>query len=67
MNKRTINEIYKLRNNKKNIKKLGTKIKDLGQRFRVKRHSIRNGNKNRNIKQVTIRNKMKELRIRNKN
>ena len=52
-NKRTINERHKLRNNKKNIKKSGTKIKDLGQGFRVQRHSIRNGNKYRNIKQVT--------------
>ena len=35
-NKRTINVIYIiLRNNKKNIKKLGTKIKDFGQGFRV--------------------------------
>ena len=34
-NKRTITEIHKLRNKKNNIKKLGTKIKDLGQGFRV--------------------------------
>ena len=35
-NKRTINVIYIIqRNNKKNIKKLGTKIKDFGQGFRV--------------------------------
>ena len=38
-------------NNKKNIRKLG--LKDLKQGFRVQRHSIRNGNKNRNIKLVT--------------
>ena len=44
-NKRTINVKHKLRNNKENIEKLGTKIKDLGQGFRVQRHSIRNGKK----------------------
>ena len=46
-----MNEIHKLRNNKKDIKILGTKIKDLGQVFKVWRHSIRNGNK-KNIMQV---------------
>ena len=38
---RTINEIHKVRNNKKNIKKLGTKkINGLGQGFWVQGHSI---------------------------
>ena len=33
-NIKTINEIINLRNNKKIVKELGTKIKKLGQRFR---------------------------------
>ena len=46
-NKRTINEVCKLRNNKKNIKKLGTK--DLGPRGTV----LGMGIKIKKIKQVT--------------
>ena len=32
---RTINKVHNLRNNKKIVKKLGTKIKDVRQGFRV--------------------------------
>ena len=60
MNKRTINEIYKLRNNKMNIKKLGTTIKDLGTVLGM-------GTKIGTLGKLQFRIKMKELRIRNKN
>ena len=50
MNIRTINEIHNLRNTKEIAQKLGTKIRDLGSKDTV---SVRNRNKNRNIKRVT--------------
>ena len=50
MNIKTINEIHNLRNTEEIAQKLGTKIRDLGSKDTV---SVRNRNKNRNIKQVT--------------
>ena len=46
------------RNNKKMVKELGTKIKNIGHGFKVKGHSIRKRNKYWNIKHV-IRKKLK--------
>ena len=51
-NMRTTNEIHNLKNNKKIVKELGTKIKDLG-----RRHSTRNRNKNRTLSKLQVRNK----------
>ena len=52
---RTINEIHNIRNNKKIVKKLGAKINDLGQWFRVQVHSVRKGTKRGTSSKLQVR------------
>jgi len=58
---RTINEIHNIRKNKKIVKKLGAKINDLGQGFRVQVHSVRKGTKEEHQASYKLGTKMKEL------
>ena len=55
---RTINEIHNIRNNKKIVKKLGAKINDLGQGFRVQVHSVRKGTKRGTSSKLQVRYKI---------